>query len=44
MRWREILNIAFGLLQWTIAILAVVGTLALLGWIVMMVVKKDKPE
>ena len=40
----QIFNIAVGLLQWTIAILAVVGTLALLGWIVMMVVKKDKSE
>ena len=44
MRWRQIFNIAVGLLQWTIAILAVVGTLALLGWIVIMVVRKDKPE
>jgi hypothetical protein len=47
MRWRDltfsqILNIGLGLLQWSVAILSVVGTLALFGWIVMMIVKKDK--
>jgi hypothetical protein len=37
-----IYGLAIGLLQWTIAIAAVVGTLALFTWIVVMVVKKDR--
>ena len=32
----------FGVLQWTIAILSIAGTVALLTWIVVMLVKKDK--
>jgi len=39
MKW---LDIVFGLLQWTVAILSVLATLALFGWIVMMIVKKDR--
>ena len=44
MTWEQIFNIVLGLLQWTIAILSVAGTLVLIGWIVRMVVKKDKPQ
>ena len=44
MSWRDIFNIGVDLLQWAVAILSVAGTLALFGWIVMMVVKKDKPQ
>ncbi len=40
--WGQIFTILFGLLQWAIAILSVAGTLALFGWIVKMVVKKDR--
>jgi hypothetical protein len=34
----------FGVFQWAIAIVSVAATLALFGWIVAMVVRKDKPE
>ena len=49
MRWRDltwgqIASIGLGVLQWSIAILSVVGTLALVGWMIMIVVKKDKAE
>ena len=30
-----------GLLQWTLAIVSILGTLALVGWIVLMFFKKD---
>jgi hypothetical protein len=43
MTWGRIFTIGLGLLQWTIAILSVAGTLALFGWIIRMVLKKDKP-
>ena len=49
MRWRDlsfsqILTIAVGLLEWAIAIASVVGTLALIGWLLKMIVQKDKPR
>jgi hypothetical protein len=31
-----------GVIQWTLAIASVVGTLALFTWIIVMLVKKDK--
>jgi hypothetical protein len=34
--------IAVGVVQWTVAIAAVIGTLALFTWVVVMVVKKDR--
>jgi hypothetical protein len=34
----------FGVLQWTLAIVSVAGTLALCGWILMMILRKDKPK
>jgi hypothetical protein len=43
MTWGQIGAIVVGLLQWTIAIVSVAGTLALFGWIIRMVIKKDKP-
>jgi hypothetical protein len=33
-----------GVLQWTIAILSVAATVALLAWILVMVLKKDKAK
>jgi hypothetical protein len=37
-------KIVVGIIQWTIAIASVVGTLALLGWILKMIVTKDKRD
>jgi len=31
-----------GILQWTVAILSVAGTVALFGWIAAMIFKKDR--
>jgi hypothetical protein len=47
MRWRDlssydIADILLNLLKWLIAIASAAGTLALLGWIVKMIVTKDK--
>jgi hypothetical protein len=42
--WSGFFQSLLGVLQWTIAILSVAGTLALLSWILMMVVKKDKAK
>ncbi len=36
------MRIIFGVLQWTIAIAAVLGTIALFTWIAFMLLKKDK--
>ena len=49
MRWRDltwgqILNIGLGVLQWSIAIVSVIGTLALVGWMIKMVITKDKAK
>jgi hypothetical protein len=33
-----------GVLQWTIAIVSVAGTLALFSWILVMIVRKDRPK
>jgi hypothetical protein len=33
-----------GVLQNTLAILSVAGTLALFGWIFLMIVRKDRPK
>jgi len=38
MKWSTVI----GVLQWTIAIAGILGTLALFTWIVVMLVKKDK--
>lgn len=44
MTFDRIFRIFVGILQWIIAIVSVTGTLALVGWIIKMVVKKDKPD
>jgi len=33
-----------GIVQWTIVIVAVSGTLALFAWILTMIIRKDKPK
>ena len=38
------MEILVGILQWTIAILSVVGTVALVTWITVMVFKKDRKD
>lgn len=40
--WGEFFRAAVGVVQWAIAIVSVAGTLALIGWIMMMILKKDK--
>ena len=35
------MTIVFNLLRWTIAVLSVAGTLALIGWIAIMFFRKD---
>jgi hypothetical protein len=44
MTWSQIFGIVLGLLRWTLAIVSVVATLALFGWILKMILKKDKPD
>jgi hypothetical protein len=34
----------FGVLQWTIAIVSVLGTIALFSWFFLMIVRKDPPK
>ncbi|HEY2379914.1 MAG TPA: hypothetical protein VGK48_01915 [Terriglobia bacterium] len=36
--------IVIGIVEWAIAIVSVAGTLVLCGWMVRMIVKKDKPD
>jgi hypothetical protein len=33
-----------GVLQWTIAIVSITGTLVLFSWIVLMIVRKDRSK
>jgi len=42
--WGDVFRALLGILQWSIAILSVAGTLALIGWILTMVVRKDKAK
>jgi hypothetical protein len=42
--WGDLVQALLGILQWTIAILSVAGTLALAGWILTMFFRKDKAE
>ena len=44
MTFDRIVAIGLGILQWSIAIVSVAGTLALVGWIIKMILKKDKPD
>jgi hypothetical protein len=38
------MNIVYGIFRWTVAILSVAGTLALIVWIAVMILKKDQPN
>jgi len=40
----SIVDAVIGVFQWTIAIISVAGTLALIGWIFTMIFKKDKAK
>jgi len=42
--WGQIFSIALGLVQWSIALVSVIGTLALFVWILKMIVRKDKRD
>jgi len=42
--WGGFFESLFGILQWTIAVLSVAGTLALFGWILMIILKKDRAK
>ena len=44
MTWGGIFRSVLGILQWTIAIVSVAGTLALFGWMIMMIFRKDKAK
>ena len=38
------MTVVLGVLQWTIAIVSVIATLALITWILAMILRKDKPK
>jgi hypothetical protein len=38
------MTVVFNILRWTVAILSVAGTLALIVWIAVMILKKDQPN
>jgi len=40
----RIIEIVGGVLQWTMAIVAVIGTLVLFTWFFVLIVRKDKPK
>jgi hypothetical protein len=42
--WGDFFQALLGVVQWTFAIVSVAGTLALLGWIVTMIMRKDKAK
>jgi len=42
--WGGVFNSILGILQWTIAIVSVAGTIALVVWLLGMIVKKDKAQ
>jgi hypothetical protein len=42
--WTSVSQAVVGVVQWTLAIVSIGGTLALFSWILVMVVKKDKPK
>ena len=42
MNWTNFFQGALGVAQWTVAIAAVLGTVALFAWIVIMIAKRDK--
>ena len=49
MKWSDLtfgrlFTIALGLVEWTIAIVSVLGTVALVGWILKMILKDERGE
>jgi hypothetical protein len=42
--WSNFFGALLGVVQWTIAIISVAGTLALFTWILKMILKKDKAQ
>jgi hypothetical protein len=44
MTFGRLFTITVGILEWMIAIAAVLGTIALIGWILKMILTKDKPD
>jgi hypothetical protein len=42
--WSGFFQSLLGVLQWTIAVVSVAGTVGLFSWIVIMVVRKDKAK
>ena len=42
MNWENFFRSALGVVQWTVAVAAILGTIALFAWIMMMIVKRDK--
>ena len=44
MTWGKVVDSLVLFVPWTIAIASVTGTLALFTWIIMMIVRKDKPK
>ena len=44
MTFERLFTIVVGIVQWTIAIVSVLGTVALVGWIIKMIVKDERSE
>jgi hypothetical protein len=44
MNLSDLFTIILGILRWTLAIASVAATLALFGWILKMILKKDKRD
>jgi hypothetical protein len=42
--WGDFFSSAFGVVQWTVAILSVGATVALVTWIVLLIVRKDSAK
>ena len=42
--WSDFFQALLGIFQWTLAIISVAGTLALISWILTMILKKDKAK
>jgi hypothetical protein len=44
MTFEQLFRIAVGIVEWTVAIASVVGTVALVGWILKMIVIDERSE
>lgn len=42
--WDRLFQVLAGVLQWTVVVVSVAATVALFGWILMMIFKKDKAK